>query len=101
MLKQLFFNICNDTFIDAIRVYFKKQEWKNTERDDFIDLMAQNAHNFDVSKFCTDWICTPGLNGVQCAIETDESTGCCKSFKVHQYYYTNAIYKSFDTLIKV
>ncbi|HVF05422.1 MAG TPA: aminopeptidase N [Frankiaceae bacterium] len=82
VLKQLVAWVGQDQFLGALRSYFKKHEYGNTElRDLLAELEAASGR--DLSSWSKEWLETAGVNTLRAVFETD-SSGAFTSFAVHQ-----------------
>ena len=65
-LKQLSFLIGFKRFSEAMKAYFKKHAWGNTELQDYIDIFGQTQAGdhpaLNVTEWSKDWLGTPGTN---------------------------------------
>jgi aminopeptidase N len=82
VLKQLVAWVGQDRFLGALRAYFKKHEYGNTElRDLLAELEASSGR--DLSSWSKEWLETAGVNTLRAVFEVD-SSGAFTSFAVHQ-----------------
>ena len=82
VLKQLVAWVGQDEFLSALRSYFKKHEYGNTELKDLLAEL-ETASGRDLSSWSKEWLETAGVNTLRAVFETDPS-GAFTSFAVHQ-----------------
>jgi aminopeptidase N len=82
VLKQLVAWVGQDRFLAALRAYFKKHEYANTELKDLLAELEQ-ASGRDLSSWSKEWLETAGVNTLHAVFDTDAS-GAFTSFAVHQ-----------------
>jgi aminopeptidase N len=82
VLKQLVAWVGQDEFLSALRSYFKKHEYANTELKDLLAEL-EAASGRDLSSWSKEWLETAGVNTLRAVFETDAS-GAFTSFAVHQ-----------------
>ncbi|HEX8004219.1 MAG TPA: aminopeptidase N [Mycobacteriales bacterium] len=82
VLKQLVAWVGQDRFLAALRSYFKKHEFANTELKDLLAEL-ESASGRDLSSWSKEWLETAGVNTLRAVFETD-SAGAFTSFTVHQ-----------------
>ena len=98
-LKQLMSLMGADMFSEALKVYFKKYEWSNTELKDFIETLQtyykpiHEGYPDDLLKWQKSWLSLAGLN--ECKLEWDLSSDSSQmELKIHQ----NAVSPQYGTL---
>ena len=82
VLKQLVAWVGQERFLAALRSYFKKHEFANTELKDLLAEL-EAASGRDLSSWSKEWLETAGVNTLRAVFETDPS-GAFTSFTVHQ-----------------
>ncbi len=82
VLKQLVAWVGQEKFLSALRSYFKKHEYANTELKDLLAEL-ESASGRDLSSWSKEWLETAGVNTLRAVFETDGS-GAFTSFAVHQ-----------------
>lgn len=86
MIKQLIFLMGWECFTEGLKIYFKRNAWKNTELPQFIGALQEgyNQHGkfgpMNLTKWAEDWLQTKGVNQLQAEVETKE--GKFTSFKI-------------------
>lgn len=80
-LKQLHFFVGEEGFRDGLRHYFKTYAFKNTQRKDFINAIA-DASKKDLTDWTQKWLQTAGPNQVSTEFTCEE--GKIKTFVLHQ-----------------
>lgn len=81
-LKQLVFLIGFDNFKKAMKVYFERFAWGNTELKDLLEVyketlgeLAKEHPALDVVQWGEDWLGTPGTNVIELQWTKDSSNG--------------------------
>ncbi|HEV2890416.1 MAG TPA: aminopeptidase N [Frankiaceae bacterium] len=82
VLKQLVAWVGQDRFLGALRSYFKKHEYGNTELKDLLAELETSSGR-DLSSWSKEWLETAGVNTLRAVFETDDA-GAFTSFAVHQ-----------------
>jgi aminopeptidase N len=82
VLKQLVAWVGQDKFLAALRSYFAKYEYGNTELKDLLSEL-ESASGRDLSSWSKEWLETAGVNTLRAVFDTD-SSGAFTSFAVHQ-----------------
>jgi aminopeptidase N len=82
VLKQLVAWVGQEKFLAALRAYFKKHEYANTELRDLLAEL-ESASGRDLSSWSKEWLETAGVNTMRAVFETD-ADGRFTSFAVHQ-----------------
>jgi aminopeptidase N len=82
VLKQLVAWVGQDKFLAALRSYFAKYEYRNTELKDLLAELESSSGR-DLSSWSKEWLETAGVNTLRAVFDTDAS-GAFTSFTVHQ-----------------
>jgi aminopeptidase N len=82
VLKQLVAWVGQDKFLAALRAYFTKYEYRNTELKDLLAEL-ETASGRDLSSWSKEWLETAGVNTLRPVFEVD-GEGRFTSFAVHQ-----------------
>lgn len=82
VLKQLVAYVGQESFFAAIRAYFKKHEYGNTELQDLFDEL-EKASGRDLSWWSQQWLETSQVNTLRPLVETDPD-GTITSFVIEQ-----------------
>jgi len=82
VLKQLVAWVGQEQFLAALRSYFRKHEYANTELKDLLAEL-ESASGRDLSSWSKEWLETAGVNTLRPVFSTDES-GAFTAFAVHQ-----------------
>ncbi len=82
VLKQLVAWVGQDRFLAALRSYFAKHEYRNTELKDLL-FELEAASGRDLSAWSKEWLETAGVNTLRAVFEVD-AAGAFTSFAVHQ-----------------
>ncbi len=82
VLKQLVAYVGQDAFFAALRAYFKKHQYANTELQDLFDEL-ERASGRDLSWWAAQWLETSQVNTLRPVVETDEN-GLITSFAIEQ-----------------
>jgi aminopeptidase N len=82
VLKQLVAWVGQDRFLAALRSYFQKFAYGNTELKDLLAEL-ETASGRDLSSWSKEWLETAGVNTLRGVFDTD-SSGAFTSFAVHQ-----------------
>jgi aminopeptidase N len=82
VLKQLVAWVGQDKFLAALRAYFAKYEYRNTELKDLLAEL-ETASGRDLSSWSKEWLETAGVNTLRPVFEVD-GEGRFTSFAVHQ-----------------
>src|SRR3954454_13296229 len=82
VLKQLAHYVGQDTFLSAVRSYFRRHEFGNTTLQDLLDALAE-ASGRDLSSWSKEWLQTAGVNTLRPVFELD-ADGSFSSFHVVQ-----------------
>lgn len=71
-LKQLVSWVSEEKFLEGIREYFKKHQWKNTELSDLLDELSKSSGR-DLSQWSELWLETAGATLLRPLIEVDQN----------------------------
>ena len=71
-LKQLVAWVSEEKFIEGLRNYFKKHQWKNTELPDLLNELSASSGR-DLTQWSQLWLETAGATLLKPLIETDEN----------------------------
>ncbi len=82
VLKQLVAWVGRDEFFAALRRYFERYAWGNTELADLLALLEETSGR-DLSEWTQQWLQTAGVNTLRPQVETDVE-GTITSFAVLQ-----------------
>ena len=85
VLKQLVFLIGRDAYTKAMKSYFEKNLWGNTELKDLMDVynaelgeLGKENPALDIQKWSDDWLSTRGTNTLELVWSPDISQGTIK-----------------------
>ncbi len=82
-LNQLVAYVGLDEFIDAIRSYFMKHAWGNTQLKDLLAELTETSGR-ELDSWADAWLAKAGVNSMRLDIETD-AEGVITKAVVHQY----------------
>ena len=82
ILKQLVAWVGEERFLAALRTYFKRHEWGNTELRDLLTVLEE-ASGRDLGSWSKEWLETAGVNTLRATFETD-GDGVFTSFALQQ-----------------